>query len=30
MSKVAASSARIESIYYSFLMARCEKEYKHI
>lgn len=30
MSKVAASSARIESIYYGFLMARCEKEYKHI
>lgn len=30
LSKVTASSARIESVYYSFLMARCEKEYKHI
>lgn len=29
VSKTAASSARVESIYYRFLKARCEREYKH-
>lgn len=29
MSMTAASFARVESVYYGFLKARCEREYKH-